>query len=152
MNQSYRARNDAARTDLASLLKQLRPDDLERPLGNGWTVKAALAHLAFWDRYTAVLVEEWQQAGFARSGEAEQGEHINSVAAGDWLSVSAEYVMGEVLRAAEVADGSANNIDDTLRAAIVEGGEGWVCDRNVHRAEHVGQIRRVLQLLPLEPL
>ena len=35
----------------------------EQNLDNGWTVAAALAHLAFWDCRAALLLRRWEQKG-----------------------------------------------------------------------------------------
>jgi hypothetical protein len=142
MDLTHRGRNDAARARLAALVERLRPEDLDRPLGGGWTVKAALAHLAFWDRFDAATVQQWQREGYSKSGDDDT--FINIAALDDWLAAPAEYVLCEVLRAAEAADRIAAGIDDALRAAITAGGETWAFERGAHRVEHIEQIERAL--------
>ena len=42
-------RNAEATNRLQALVARLEETDLARSLGGGWTVRFALAHLAFWD-------------------------------------------------------------------------------------------------------
>lgn len=58
MDRSHADRNDAARTRLRDLVARLGDDGLARPLADGWTVGAMLAHLAFWDR---IVLARWQR-------------------------------------------------------------------------------------------
>lgn len=142
MEPDFRRRNDASLARLRELVGRLTPADLDRPLGEGWTVKAALAHLAFWDRYAAAAVQRWQRAGYAWSGP--EDPFVNLAGPSDWLAAPPDYVLREVLRAAEAADAAAAGVGETLLAAIVAGGEAWACERCVHHLEHVDQIGRAL--------
>ena len=58
MESSHLSRNQAALQRLAELAARLTEEDLARSLGGGWTIKAALAHLAFWDRYASALLDD----------------------------------------------------------------------------------------------
>lgn len=140
MDSAYSARNDAARTRLAALVARLTSEELDSPLGDGWTVKAALLHLAFWDRFAAAVVEQWQCTGVVPTGGDDP--YINLAALDDWLAAAPDYALHEVMRAAELSDRTAAAVGDALRAAITAGGETWVCERSIHRAEHIDQIER----------
>jgi len=142
MDSTYRARNDAARTRLATLIARLSPQDLDHPLGDGWTVKAALLHLAFWDRYAAAVAQQWQRTGIVATGV--EDAYINLAALDDWLAATPEYALREVVRAAALADRTAAAVGDALHADLDAHGETWVCERSVHRAEHLEQIERLL--------
>lgn len=143
MDATYSTRNDAARSRLQALVERLTPADLDRPLGDGWTVKAALMHLAFWDRLAAAAVEQWQRTGVAPWGE--DAPYINVAGLNDWLAAAPAYALREVLSAAELADRAAADIGEALRAEILARGESWVCERGIHRAEHVEQVELALK-------
>ncbi len=143
MDASYRSRNAAARARLAALVTGLSEAGLDRPLGGGWTVKAALAHLAFWDRFAAATIERWQHEGFAPTGD-DDGALINAAALDGWLALPPAYVLRAILTAAEQADRAAASIDARLLAEIVAAGEMWAIERGVHRSEHIEQIERAL--------
>jgi hypothetical protein len=142
MDGSYRQRNDATREQLAALVRRLRPGDLDLALDEGWTVRAALMHLAFWDRFAAVHVEEWQRTGFQPA--LDDANLINLAALNDWLAAPTNYVVREVVAAAGSADRCAAAVDDTSREAIAAGDELSWCERSVHRAEHIEQIEAAL--------
>lgn len=142
MEQSYRERNDATRAQLHALLQRLAPAGFARALGGGWTVQAALMHLAFWDRFAALLVEQWQRTGFQRS--LHDDEILNRAALPAWLAARSDQVAPEVRAAAAEADQRAAVVGAELAAAVAAGGEWWVCDRNLHRAEHLAQIEQAL--------
>jgi hypothetical protein len=142
MDARYVDRNRTASRRLTELVARLTEHDLQQPLGEGWTVKAALAHLAFWDRYTAGLLDLWSAGGYqAVAGSA---DHVNAAAVGDWLALPAEHVRREVVAAAESLDRRIEALAPELVEAIVAGGRARSLDRSRHRAEHLDQIAAAL--------
>jgi hypothetical protein len=138
MDTSYVGRNQAESRRLAELVARLTEQDLQTSLGDGWTVKAALAHLAFWDRYSAGLLDGWSASGF--QPVATSADHVNAAAVGDWLALPAEHVRREVVAAAEAIDRRIEAVTPELAAAIVAGGRSRTLDRSAHRTEHIDQI------------
>lgn len=49
LDRSHIAANDAERERLRSLVSRMSDADLRRPMPDGWTVAAVLAHVGFWD-------------------------------------------------------------------------------------------------------
>ncbi len=145
MDLDFLARNDTTRTGLRDLIARLTPAHLDHDLGDGWTVKAALAHLAYWDRYAASLLRTWAVSGF-RNDAGFVSDHVNDAGLADWLAVPADAALTEALRAAQEADTLAANTPDGLRDAAIGGGMPRALDRSVHRAEHVDQITHALGL------
>lgn len=142
MNASHREENQAALADLRALVGRLSEADLDRPLGGGWTVKAALLHLAFWDRFAASVLDAWQQTG-VRERTAEDDEHINRAALPGWLAAPPGYALREVLEAAALADQRAAGVAAPLRDAMDAVNESWAYRRHLHRAEHLAQMQSV---------
>src|SRR3972149_3651004 len=64
---AYVAENTATRERLKALVARLSDDDLRRPLEEGWTVGATLAHIAFWDQRALRLLEKWERQGVSPS-------------------------------------------------------------------------------------
>src|SRR5262249_28405316 len=102
MDAGYLQGNQAALARVAQLVEQLSEADLQVSLGEGWTVKAALAHLAFWDRFAAGLFHGWVADGF--QPVAASADPINAAALADWLALPADHVRREVVAAAEAAN------------------------------------------------
>ncbi len=141
--EDYCAANAAATDRLRELVQRLTDADLDRPLGGGWTVKATLAHLAYWDRFAGAALQQWQRSGCTPSGEGD-GAFINRAGLADWLAVPSQYVRSSVIEAAQATDRAAALISDSLHAAIEAGGEAWALNRHLQRSEHMEQIERAL--------
>jgi len=142
MDTDYVERNRAATHRLAELVARLTDQDLQSAIGDGWTVKAALAHLAFWDRYSTGLLDEWSASGF--QAVASSADHVNAAAVGDWLALPGEHVRREVVAAAEAIDRRIESLTPDLAEAIAAGGRARTLDRTRHRTEHLDQIVAVL--------
>ncbi len=67
MERPFVAENTLERERLRALVARLTDEDLSLPLGEGWTVAAALAHLAFWDQRALVLLRRWECTGVGTS-------------------------------------------------------------------------------------
>jgi len=61
MDRPFLAENAQERERLRSLVGRLTDEELSLPLGNGWTVAVALAHLAFWDQRSLSLMRKWKR-------------------------------------------------------------------------------------------
>ncbi|MEM1208526.1 MAG: DinB family protein [Planctomycetota bacterium] len=57
------ARLDDNGSRLERVLQRLGPDHWDRPIGDGWTVKQMLAHLAFWEETTLPVIETMLRGG-----------------------------------------------------------------------------------------
>ena len=143
MDRDYVTRNEAARERLQALVGRLTPEDLDRSIGDGWTVKAALAHLAFWDRYAVALIDQWSIGGF-KEDEGFSSDIPNLAGLADWLAAPPAYTTREVVEAARSVDRRVEEIPPPLADAIVDGGMPRVLDRGVHRSEHLDQVERFL--------
>jgi hypothetical protein len=142
MDRAFVARNEALLARLVALVDSLSDADLGMQLDDGWRITAALAHLAFWDRFAVRLLQQWSDRGYSHPGHDEQV--INAAALADWLAAPTEYVRQEVLRAAAAADSTAAAVGDALGEAIVAGDSRWALERHLHREEHIAQIERAL--------
>jgi hypothetical protein len=138
MDTAYIGRNRDAASRLAELVARLSTSHLLTSLGDDWTVKAALAHLAFWDRYAAALLDTWTAEGFQPVSAS--ADHINAAALPGWLELTEEYVRREVVAAAEAVDRRAASLTPELALAISDGGRARMLDRSRHRQEHIDQI------------
>src|SRR5688500_1560621 len=98
--------NDAERERLRALVARLSDEDRARPLADGWTVGAALAHLAFWDR---LALARWQ----AHLGDGtplvalsdEVADLINAAGLEQWLALPSREAARQAVAAAEALDG-----------------------------------------------
>ena len=136
-----RSQDEPQRRRLEALVERLSDEDLARPMPDGWTIAAVLAHLAFWDNRAALLVERWRQAGV---GPSPIDVHVvNDAAKPQWLALAPRAAAEGAVQAARVADGALDTADETLLQQIAALGEINL-SRALHRAEHLDQIERVL--------
>lgn len=131
-------RNAAATRRLHELAAGLTDDDLARPLGGGWTVAVALAHLAFWDGRHDAALRHFADTGVvldeddaANAGLEPLAQHLDPRAAASLA-----------LSAAERVDATVEQLTADARAAIVAGDHDYMVRRWQHREEHIAQIER----------
>jgi len=145
-DRSVIAANDAERSRLEAFVASQSDADLQRPLPAGWTVAAVLAHLAFWDQRTFVLLDEWEKAGKVPPATSEEDV--------DWINDASKpmFLAMPPRRAAELAISIARATDAkvaALRDDIIEknkaaGTPVWLT-RSVHRKEHLDDMEQALK-------
>ncbi len=135
-------RNAAERARLDALLARLSDEDLARDIGAGWTIAAALAHLAFWEQRALVLLRRWQEEPVCPS--AGDVDVINDALLPQWRALPPRSVTRHLLQVTEAVDSMLAAAADDLLAAI-ESTEGTIdLFRSEHRSEHLDQVERVL--------
>lgn len=144
-DQEYLARNDASRARLRALVERLSEADLRRPLGAGWTVSAALAHLAFWDRRNEGLLADWERGGVRITPV--DADAVNEAALPAWRAIPPRDAAREVLAAAEAVDRKIAALPAELAQAIRTARPISV-DRSHHRDEHIEEIEQALRPQP----
>jgi len=142
MDRPFIAENAKERERLRSLIGRLTDEELSLPLENGWTVAVALAHLAFWDQRSLVLMRKWKLGGVELSP-------IDIDVTNDSLLPLCLAIPPRA--AANLAVSSAEAIDRELEEApselitTIEGlGEKLRLYRSNHRKQHVDQIEGLL--------
>lgn len=141
---SYIEANAQGRERLRALASGLTDDELALPAGDGWTIAAILAHLAFWDYRVLALLARWKRAGVGPSPIDVDG--VNDAAKPLCLAIPARQAASLALSAAEAVDAELENLPDELRSgidALVQAGK-FRLNRSIHRNEHIDQIERIL--------
>lgn len=142
MDRSFTERNDRERARLRRLIESLSDAELGRDLGDGWTVAALLAHLAFWDRYALAVLETWQHSGAPpRTGEADA---INAAALPTWRALPPRAALEGALAAADAVDARIAALPPPFVAAILATGRLRTLDRSLHRQAHREAIERAI--------
>ncbi len=132
-------RNAASHARLSGFVERLSEEDLARPLGNGWTAAAEIAHLAFWDRRASVILDRWARDGISPSGA--DYDAINDAMLPQWLLIPPRAAVADALAAAEEIDGKIAALPDDLYGAIKDG-EVIRLDRSHHRSAHLNELER----------
>ncbi len=140
-DRSHLAENAAERERLQALAGTLSDEELRRPIGNGWTVSAALAHMAFWDRRTLATLERWEREGVRVTPM--NPDPINDAELPRWLETPPRQAVQEALAAAEAVDGKVESLAPELVEAILAQRPRAVI-RAIHRRDHIDEIERAL--------
>ena len=147
VDRSYVAQNRAERERLRALIDRLSDSELGRPLDAGWTVAASLAHVAFWDQRTLVLVERWEQSGPAalpRPFDPDDVDWINDASKALCLALPPRAAARLALATAEAIDRKLEALPDALVAANAAAGSPVRLSRADHRRDRLDEIERVL--------
>jgi len=111
-----RSQDAPQRQRLEALVQRLSDAELARPMPDGWTVAAVLAHLAFWDTRAALLVERWRRDGV---GPSPVDVHIvNNAAKPQWLALPPRAAAELAVQAARAADSALDAADGALLRQI----------------------------------
>jgi hypothetical protein len=136
------AHDSRERERLESLVGRLTDAELARPLSDGWTIAAVLAHVAFWDRRAVVLMERWRHQGVTAS--TTDPHEINDAMKDQWLALPPRVAARLAVDAARLADAAVATADETLIRDMESMNAGVNVQRAEHRAEHLDQIERAL--------
>lgn len=146
-DRTYLARNDAARDRLTRLVARLGEDDLARPVGpgDGWTVAALLAHLAFWDRFVLARWERRLRDG-GPIAPLDDGllDLVNAAGLPQWLALPTADAGRQAVDAATVLDRRIADLPSTIAAEARRLGFDRMLDRSGHRRDHLDDIERAL--------
>lgn len=134
--------NAAERQRLRDLVAGLGEEDFQRDLQRGWTVGAALAHIAFWDRRISVLIDRWLRDGLTPS-EVDL-DVINDALLPQWRLVPAREAAQDLLAAMEEMDRKVEALPAELVTEIVTRKLANL-DRGNHRRGHRQEILRSLR-------
>ncbi len=139
IDRSFLERNKAELARLRQLVARLTDADLTRSVGGGWTVSAALAHLAFWDHRVVVTLEWWEREGVS---PASIDDIVNEAALPLWLAVPPREAVRLALSSAEAA---ARKIESAPPELLEAAQNELNLERAKHWADHIQQIESALK-------
>jgi hypothetical protein len=146
-DRSYVAENQTQLARLEALVARLDDRALARPLEAGWTVAAALAHLAFWDYRIVTLLDAWGPDGRGTPPPAYDGasvDWINDAGKPLCLALPPRTAARLAVEAAKAADARVAALSDAALAKITAAGSPVSVHRAEHRREHLDEIERAL--------
>ncbi len=142
---AYIEANRDATARLSALLDTLADGDFVVAIDQAWTVGAALAHLAYWDRrYTALLSHnrrgEWPPDGHELITDVQ-----NDALLPEWRLLPAAAVRELTRESAARVDEAIAALPDQVVARILERGDVHLVRRSRHRHQHIDQIEAILK-------
>jgi hypothetical protein len=145
IDRSFCADNRREREHLRSLVERLSNSDMARPCGDGWTVSAQLAHLAFLDWLWLRKFDDWERTGTVKLPE-NSGEWWDAMIVGMlpwWRNLDFKGVRRDVVNAAEAIDARVETLSETILGQIMEL-RPRTAIRALHRQDHLAEIDRAL--------
>jgi len=142
--QDFLTANRESAAELRALIDRLTDADLACDLGEGWTVAAMLAHLAFYDFRAAALLDRWQQSGVVVASPIDF-DLVNSASEHLLLSIPPRRAAELCLTAANAIDQRVAAVDGDFLARIEAAGTPYnSLFRAPHRLGHIAQIQEAL--------
>ena len=111
-------------------------------LHGGWTAAVAFSHMAFWDRFQAQLLREWNVGDPLPDDEMD--DMLNAILERFWQNMSPEATGRMAVEAAREVNAVVESLSDDKVAALLASGDGFRIARGNHREEHIDQIRQEL--------
>jgi hypothetical protein len=143
MDRSFVGENARERERLRSLVERLTDEQLSFPLGNDWTIAVALAHLAFWDHRTLVLMRKWKDTGIVEPSPIDI-DVTNDALLPLWLLLPARKAANLAVSCAESIDRALEEASDEMVAQIEKLEGKFRLNRSIHRKLHLDQIEALL--------
>lgn len=131
---------------LERLVARLSPADLARDLGEGWTVSAALGHLAFWDSRARLILELLGQGKPLPAGDFEwyESDLLNTALTPQWRALPPAEAARLALDAARSVNDTVVRVSKPVEKALIAADTAWLLRRANHRGEHIDQVERAL--------
>lgn len=142
MDPSFTDRNRASTERIRALAARLTDDDMQRRVGEHWTVAIALAHLAFWDRRVMYVLDMTQRDGKLFAPEIDI--FVNDLSLPLWAAIPPRAAARLAIESAEALDQQLEDFPPTLLAEIHAFNKRWVV-RALHRNEHLDEVDAALQ-------
>ena len=111
-------------------------------LHDGWTAAVAFAHMAFWDRFQAELLRDWE-IGDSLPG-SDMDNNLNPVLERFWQQLIPEVTGQMAVDAAREINEVVESLSDEKVEALIALGDQYRLARGNHRSEHIDQIEREL--------
>jgi hypothetical protein len=143
-DRAYVAENEAALRRLRSLVERLGDAELARPLPDGWTVAAALAHVAFWDQRVLSLLDRWERGETPRPMDPADVDWINEAGKPLCLGLSPRTAARLAVAIGDAVDRRLARLTDAQLAANDAAGAPIFLLRSRHRSVHLDEIERAL--------
>lgn len=150
MARDYEAGNTASRDRMHAIAESLPDTTLVQPMGNGWSIAGAFAHVAFWDRAAIARWDRWRQAGAFPADTGTWLEVVNAAASAQWQALPPRWAVIDAVSAADQVNDFLASLSDAEVDAARRAGLATILDRSIHRNGHMDDVERALDALARE--
>ena len=142
LDQSFVEINRASTNRIRALAARLTDMEMQRPVGEHWTVAIALAHLAFWDRRVLYILDKTERDGKLLTSEVDVV--VNDLSLPLWAAIPPREAARIAIESAEALDRRLEGFPPALLEAIYSQNKRWVV-RAWHRSEHLDEVDAALK-------
>ena len=144
MERAFVQENAKERKRLRALVARLTDDELSLPMGDGWTIAAALAHMAFWDQRSLVLTRSYRQTKVVHIEDADT-DVTNDSLLPLCLAMAPRAAANLAVSSAEAIDRELEEAPSEFIDAMEKAGVRFRLYRSEHRKLHLDRIEEVLK-------
>ena len=142
LDQSYVEMNRTSTNRIRALAARLTDMEMQRPVGEHWTVAIAFAHLAFWDRRVLYILDKTERDGKLLASEVDIV--VNDLSLPLWAAIPPREAARIAIESAEALDRRLEGFPPALLEAIYSQNKRWVV-RAWHRNEHLDEVDAALK-------
>jgi hypothetical protein len=144
IDQSFIALNRASTARIRALVARLSDEEMQRPVGEHWTVAIALAHLAFWDRRVMYVLDKTERDGKIFVPEIDI--FVNDLSLPLWAAIPPREAARIAIETSETLDKRLEVFSPKLLDEIYTYNKRWVI-RALHRNEHLDEVDAALKMM-----
>ena len=141
LDQSFIERNRVSTNRIRDLVARLSESDMQRPVGEHWTVAIALAHLGFWDRRVLYVLDKTEREGKLSAPSIDVA--VNDLSLPLWAAIPPHEAARMAIETAAALDQRLENYPPELLAEI-NAYNGRFVLRALHRGEHLDEVDTAL--------
>lgn len=144
MGKQYISENASSRERLRKLVNEITDEELKLVIyKEGWTIAAALAHLAFWDERRRVLIRKWKKKGVTDSPF--EADILNDALVPFLLAIPPRDAANLAVLTADTLDRELEELSPDLITSIEALGDRHAFNRSLHRKMHLDEIDTLLK-------
>jgi hypothetical protein len=142
IDQSFTEQNRASTDRIRTLAASLSDAEMQKPVGEHWTVAIALAHIAFWDRRVMYVLDMTARDGKVFIPEIDI--FVNDLSLPLWAAIPPREAARIAIETAEALDRQLEDFPPALLEEIYAYNKRWVV-RALHRGEHLNEVDAALK-------
>ena len=144
MDQPFVVENARERGRLSNLVHRMTDEELTLTLyAEGWTIAVALAHLAFWDQRSLILIRKWKKSRVEPSPV--DIDTINDALLPFFLAIPPRMAANLAVSSAEAIDKELEEAPPELVIEIQRLGDEHRLYRSIHRKTHIDEMEALIQ-------
>jgi hypothetical protein len=140
-DRSFVELNRASTNRIRALVANLSDTEMQRRVGQHWTVAIVLAHLAFWDRRVLYVLDNTERDH--KLAPFEMDIAVNDLSLSLWAAIPPREAARICIETAENLDARLENFPAELLSDLYAYNKRWVV-RALHRGEHLDEVDAAL--------